>query len=636
MEEDEEVVLQNSPLDAYLNEVTTQEFSRYQGETITFDELLNQSNNIGSHSEIHQLSPKRNGHSKHLVTNALNLLESNLLNTGDLSSLIDIQDDLKSFDVSDSDVVNLESSYNTPSPPILFGFVVLLVSILAQWFTSNSSYYTNITLFVTLVIVSIIWYGFYAKPTKLLTSTNTVPEFIKLFVDLDKSIDKSLKHIKEVEVINTGLYCHHNPITGENTTAGKSQKCLKLRNVLMDMLIDLFLELRVTLRMLLQTHSDELFMIKEEYIASIPLSKFNDIIAEDQQKDSLTLPTVSLDKLKNLVYLYRSLLSEFVLSLVTCFHSSLIDTDNSSEISHALDHMMSSGRKYPDLLKQVLQKSINLTFHKRKVDPKRDGKTQEDPLDLYFGNCKLNLYSALQRMEEAENFTNDRGQIDVGVLEKVLLEFYMNLDNSRACMEDVLELYKPKKTSSVDPNETKADTNDIPEEDDIVILTSPERELGDLLFEGESVEVPRHYETDDIDVDDLRQQLKEKRESKRLLKELKTIFAVKETPEGLLSFPLAKVSEEEANIDDDEEEDELILRKEIKKKKKVICHEDEDFYGEGEESNERINYLPSAPIGLHVNLLQGLSKVQFTSEETFGGDSSTDDDDGPVVENIPC
>jgi len=169
-----------------------------------------------------------------------------------------------------------------------------------------------------------------------------------------------------------------------------------------------------------------------------------------------------------------------------------------------------------------------------------------------------------------------------------------------------------------------------------VILASPERELGDLLFEGESVEVPRHYETDDIDVDDLRQQLKEKRESKRLLKELKTIFAVKETPEGLLSFPLAKVSEEEANIDDDEEEDELILRKAIKKKKKVICHEDEDFYGEGEESNERINYLPFAPIGLHVNLLQGLSKVQFTSEETFGGDSSTDDDDGPVVENIPC
>jgi len=635
MEEDEEIVLQNSPLDTYLQEVTEGDFSRYQGTKENLSEIILENSFESNSQTINGCSTKEMFHSPgrlklNTICNAL--FESQLLNHEDLSLLLDIKDEVSAIkqEIQDSEW-NIKKQPVTPviaTRYFLAALCILLLSIAI--FQMNVMFRNWYYTFVPILFVGFVWY-YYVNYQDERTPDKpqiTIKNFISLFHEIDKLLDKSINHIKEVEIINSGFHIYRNKITGgEISGAGKTGKCLKLRNTMLDMLIELFMELRVNLRMMLQSYSDELFSVKEEYLASIPLTKFNDLIAEKRDTETLQLSSVSLDKLKAMVYLFRALLSEFTLALIVGFHQSSEAKEDCVDLYNAMVQINTVTKPHVVELKKHLQKSIHLIF-KQTNDTVVRPLSQESPTEKHFGTCKVNLFSALKRVEESELLIKRNTSVDINLLENLVLQFYMNLDNAKSCVEDILDIYKPEKKNTSPTIDKAQSSNDNDTKDDInVSMVIPEREMGDLMFEGESLKV--HSSTkESVDLEELQQQLKEKRESKRLLRELKCIFAVKESPAGLLSFPLAKTNE---NIEEEIEEVDIDIV--LMNKKPVItaaCDENEDFYGEGEENPELLNYLPSAPIGLPASLLQGLpafaAHQQQQNEEKFGSSDDSQDE----------
>ena len=657
MEEDEEIILENSPLDSYLKEVTTEDFSKYESVVnsqhftdVTAESLATTLEN--EQQQHHKSRIEVNIHNKEILLAAVQLLDSSLMNSEDSSLLIDIREDLEKALIFISSVqqqppqkITLKDLFNEHWVAIL----VVFLSILAPYLLSINPTIMFVSVFLLSSLYFIHCFRNSRKPEPVAPETKIV-DFVNIYLKIDQIMDKSIKHIKEVEVINTGLQIYRDKIAGNQMLlGGRTPKCLNLRNVMLDMLIDLFLEMRVNLRNLLKCHSDELFSFKEEYIASIPLDRFDDIVSHEKPpSDNLTLPAVSLKKLKSLVYLYRALLSEFVLGLIVCFYSNISHSKGNDvgDLYHVLDQLLTVSKNYPELLEKTLEKSLKLTFIKDMGTAQRNKtivkKSSESVSEQYFNNCKINLFSALKRIEEAEEVINKKDSSTsepIDLFEKIVLEFFMNVDNARACVEDVLELHRPKPQKSFgdDQNHKELEEDDCNTFDKIPTSAILEREMGDRMYEGESLNVPAGID-EPVDIEDLQQQLKEKRESKRLLKELKTVFKVKESPAGLLSFPLAKaddgndIEEETLSEDEREEEEEELIIRQAKRKNKYMLQRDEDFCGTGEENDERLQFMAATPIGLSVNLLQqGLSsmlknRTGCTEEETFG--SSDDDDDG--------
>ena len=655
MEEDEEIILENSPLDSYLKEVTTEDFSKYESvmnsqhfTDVTAESLATTLEN--EQQQHHKSRIEVNIHNKEILLAAVQLLDSSLMNSEDSSLLIDIREDLEKALIFISSVqqqpprkVTLKDLFNEHWVAIL----VVFLSILAPYLLSINPTIMFVSVFLLSSLYFIHCFRNSRKPEPVAPETKIV-DFVNIYLKIDQIMDKSIKHIKEVEVINTGLQIYRDKIAGNQMLlGGRTPKCHNLRNVMLDMLIDLFLEMRVNLRNLLKCHSDELFSFKEEYIASIPLDRFDDIVSHEKPpSDNLTLPAVSLKKLKSLVYLYRALLSEFVLGLIVCFYSNINHSKGNDvgDLYHVLDQLLTVSKNYPELLEKTLEKSLKFTFIKDMATAQRNKTNvkKSSVSEQYFNNCKINLFSALKRMEEAEEVINKKDSStseSIDLFEKIVLEFFMNVDNARACVEDVLELHRPKPQKSFgdDQNNKELEEDDCNAFDKIPTSAILEREMGDRMYEGESLNVPARID-EPVDIEDLQQQLKEKRESKRLLKELKTVFKVKESPAGLLSFPLAKaddgndIVEETLSEDEREEEEEELIIRQAKRKNKYMLQRDEDFCGTGEENDERLEFTAATPIGLSVNLLQqGLSsmlknRTGCTEEETFG--SSDDDDDG--------
>ena len=691
--EDEEFILENSPLDAYLKEVTSEDFSRYESlsniENFTdVNDVAKSSTTILNDQHCHKSGIEVSVEDEEVLLAASHFLDSGLMNSDDYNLLIDIHDEiddvLKVIPTTQQQRLHSQEKTNLLNPLYehRVAILVLLLSVLVSFLLSL---YSTVVFVVLSSIFGCFYYICCFQKSEKSEPLPNIPlskakDFVKIYINIDHIVDKCIKHIKEVEVINTGLQIYRDKIiaTDQILLSGRTQKCLQLRNVLLDMVTDLILELRTNLRHLLQSNSEKLFSFKEEYVSSIPLDKFGDIVSLEKklslQDDNLVLPDVSLEKLKSLVYLYRALLSEFVLALTVCLYTGIknVSTHNNlTDLYNAIDELFNVSKKYPEILNQKLSRSLKLNFSKDnetrttprgRTNMKTTSTIKESESEQYFNNCKINLYSALKRMEEAEDiiFRNNKDSLtaatSIDLFEKIVLEFFMNIDNARACLEDVLDLHKPKSQKNAEVDQTSK-----PLEDDYgvdVLGSIPmsailKQEMGDRMYEGESLEIPGRGVEEPIDIEYLQQQLKEKRESKRLLRELKTVFKVKESPEGLLSFPLAKGAhaddedfgnehvDDEDELERQEEQDEITVRQ-ARRKNKYLLQRDEDFCGTADGDNERLQFKDATPIGLPVSLLQhGFSSMLKNNmmvsscgatEETFG--SSDDDVDSDVnVEN---
>ena len=712
--EDEEFILENSPLDAYLKEVTSEDFSRYE----SLSNIENFTDDIAESSTATILENQKHHHksgiqvsveNKDILLAASQLLDSNLMSNEDYNLLIDIHEEVENaLKVLPSDQqrqqqqrqqrqqkLNIERK--TSLLNLFYDHQAAIFVLLVSLFINHTLLFCPTALFVVLLSIFGCLYYIYcfqknkeSEPLQNITSSlSKTKDFVKIYINIDSIVDKCIKHIKEIEVINTGLQIYRAKMVVSNQLllSGRTQKCLKLRNVLLEILTDLVLELRTNLRHLLQSHSDLLFSFKEEYVSSIALNKFGDIISfkkPSPQDDNLILPEVSLEKLKSLVYLYRALLSEFVLGLTVCLYSSVnngsVAQINIISFSTALEQLSNVSKEYPAILDQTLGRSLKVHFSKEddimttsrsKINNKTTSTTTKDSdSEQYFNNCKINLYSALKRMEEAEDIihrntkdsSTSTAAASIDLFEKIVLEFFMNIENARACVEDLLDLHKPKSQKNIDNDQA----NNPVENDGVDVLGSIpmsailEREMGDRMYEGESLKIPVGGVEEQVDIEYLQQQLKEKRESKRLLKELKTVFKVKESPEGLLSFPLAKIVAEDAggggNEDNEESEDELtrqeeqdeITLRQARRKNKYLLQRDEDFCGTaGNDNEDELQFEAATPIGLPVGLLRhGFSSMLKNNmmtggggggatEETFGSSDSDGDSDiaGDIVDS---
>ena len=651
MEEDEEIILENSPLDSYLKEVTFQDFSRY--ETLAaVNPFISDNSKATEQSplENHQCTSKahvKTFNDKLKLIAAFKLFNSNLMNAGDSNLLLDAKDDLdRALKIAKTIIqhpkITKKSSYSRYS-------IAALVVVLSIFMHFALSLHVTLLLVVSSIVLYCIFYLDIAKRDKEEESFDfsKIDKLTEYSFHFDKLVDKSIQHIKEVEVINVGLQIYHDKLIGgtELLLSNRTQKCLKLRNVLLEMLIDLFTETRQHMRLLLKSHSKGIFSFKEEFVASLPLERFNEIFLQEQPSDDFTLPAVSLKKLKSLTYLYRALLSEFVLGLFVILYENISLKESKTDLYQSFDKLLVVIVNSSRLLEQTLENSIQQTFNKTRHFDKRkvmQGKSIENTNEKFLNNCRINLFSALKRMEEVEEVVGGCGgsitDDTIDFFEKLLLEFFLNVDNARACMEDLFDLHKPKVSGSMDANDTKVERMQQDETSSIAEIRSAvlEPETGDRMYEGDSLRTPVQRGDEPIDIEELQQKLKEKRGSKRLLKELKTVFKVKESPAGLLSFPLTKIEnrgDAVETLSSEDDEDALILRQ--ARRRNFQAHHrrrDEDFCGFGEENDAEQEFEASVPIGLPpANLFQGLSLLKnrhVPEEETFGSSDDGNDENG--------
>ena len=203
------------------------------------------------------------------------------------------------------------------------------------------------------------------------------------------------------------------------------------------------------------------------------------------------------------------------------------------------------------------------------------------------------------------------------------------VENGRYCVEDVYEQLYPMQKVEAKEMISSLQTS---EESDNVTLFRPLEPEGDVLLEGES-ETVKPCEV--LSCDNTEESLKERRESHKLMRELKTVLSVKDTPEGLLSFPLLKAElNEEEEIDEQlKEEFHCGVDKSIEPELKVENIKSAYSYDPGEHGisfrDEAIfseNVHSEKPVGLFLptEMLSMISHKTKGEEVTFG--SSSDDE----------
>merc|ERR550534_1456101 len=143
-----------------------------------------------------------------------------------------------------------------------------------------------------------------------------------------------------------------------------------------------------------------------------------------------------------------------------------------------------------------------------------------------------------------------------------------------------------------------------------------------MLFEGESEYVDLQTVAMDADVEsDL---IKETRESRKLMRELKTILSVKESPAGLMSFPLTKslLPEEELTRDEFSCGEEIPVKEPLDLKRR--CNS-AYVYDPNADDTEEVDTERFALPSMQPMCLPAWSSGGFNmTEEAFG---SSDDND---------
>ena len=136
------------------------------------------------------------------------------------------------------------------------------------------------------------------------------------------------------------------------------------------------------------------------------------------------------------------------------------------------------------------------------------------------------------------------------MIKSLIVQFYLSVDNAKSNVDDISGKLFTKssiKNEQQQPSKLSCELNSYN-----VSYFKEEKPQGDILYEGESEMIRRRSVCND-DLEEAERALKESYASKKLMRELKTILSVKETPVGLVPFPLQKLKIEEAENESDEE-----------------------------------------------------------------------------------
>jgi len=554
--EDEDIVLCQSPLHQYLEEVTNEPYEKYsphnttsknneEAKGLSFSEcLLTKADNL-----LQRLLRYEVAEPFDVIGGCDTLLDSTLLCEEDEQLLIDLHEQVKIITSIGRPPENLETTVITYTHislgvltfsallPIILGLEILCSAV--SW------------MIILVIILPVLYFERVKKNTQdsyrdLLTS---VEKFSQLFCSYNLQIDKVIRHLRETEVIMHG-YSQIN----KHPTTSNGKKCLRLRCCLIDGLTDLFHQLRVNTRILMKNKRNSVnFDYKEEHIAIMPLDTFSEVLYSSNT-ESQEMP--ALPRLKSAVYLYRAQMSEYVYMVVLLLFALHHDKSMGKHISDIVFSIKDLNRRIEIIsssLDDSLSISIKLVFEKKDPDSvKRLKELTEPSFADILHSSEVHMFAALARIEDLKNIFSSNSNISdensLKALGIVFSQFVLSIENARYCVEEVYEKTHPRQQSGKDVEGIESNVVDDDAELHHVLPTMQREELGDVLYEGESEHVDTIPIYGDTNTEDA---VMDTRESRKLMRELKTILSVKESPMGLMEFPLKKIPSEKKFEEDE-------------------------------------------------------------------------------------
>ena len=665
--EDEDAVLSNSPLDEYLQQVSNKAMfpnantlnAELQGEEKfhPLNDIGDSLNNSFSYMQQYQrfersqsfrnmchesnedISLKRNLNlfnkfqrkdsfntaiSPELLEVSFILLNSIYLKEEDKRYLLEIEEEIqKELVFCNSDtrcgISNnfLDKSFLILS--ILCCFVGAILSILLKY--GNYEQVLGISLLIFISFAS--FYYFVPRrenlPNILLDEIKT---FHEISVKFETLIDKIIKHLKEVEIISNGNSFIQR--TQLSFMPERKRKCVKLRQAVFDALMEVYLFVRTRERLLLENNLKKKDMFKEEYLAELPFDVFAEIIEETKTEGE---PYIQLDQIKGMTSLYREQFSEYIYSAVILLHCIRKEPHMVSIIGDLLFGYADAVKclsKFLSELETIYETSVKLAFRIDEKARKHEPYQKTSQITDLLHSSKLSLHSALQRVDdiialhESQNVTREESRDTFIAL---VNQYFMSLQDSKYYIDDLIETVKPK----LDRGSTELNQENAPiENNDLntnVTFAQPSQEVGDLLLEGKSTGPVVKQESKE-DFEEIRKFLMENKYSKKLMRELKCILSAKDSPAGLISFP---INRPDFGILSDVEDDippkkVTNLSADTFKSDNKRTYDAKEYFCDGEISGNEQVHLKSE---LNIDILKTvLTDRRFQNEETFG---SSDD-----------
>ena len=665
--EDEDALLSNSPLDEYLQQVSNeamfpnantlnaelqgeekfyplndigdslsnsfsymQQYERFE-RSQSFRNMCRESNedislkrNLNLFNKFQRKDSFNTAISPELLEVSFILLNSIYLKEEDKRYLLEIEEEIqKELVFCNSDtrcgISNnfLDKSFLILS--ILCCFVGAILSILLKY--GNYEQVLGISLLIFISFAS--FYYFVPRrenlPNILL---NEIKNFHEISVKFETLIDKIIKHLKEVEIISNGNSFIQR--TQLSFMPERKRKCVKLRQAVFDALMEVYLFVRTRERLLLENNLKKKDMFKEEYLAELPFDVFAEIIEETKTEGE---PYIQLDQIKGMTSLYREQFSEYIYSAVILLHCIRKEPHMVSIIGDLLFGYADAVKclsKFLSELETIYETSVKLAFRIDEKARKHEPYQKTSQITDLLHSSKLSLHSALQRVDdiialhESQNVTREESRDTFIAL---VNQYFMSLQDSKYYIDDLIETVKPK----LDRGSTELNQENVPiENNDLntnVTFAQPSQEVGDLLLEGKSTGPVVKQESKE-DFEEIRKFLMENKCSKKLMRELKCILSAKDSPAGLISFPINKP---DFGILSDVEDDippkkVTNLSADTFKSDNKRTYDAKEYFCDGEISGNEQVHLKSE---LNIDILKTvLTDRRFQNEETFG---SSDD-----------
>ena len=665
--EDEDALLSNSPLDEYLQQVSNeamfpnantlnaelqgeekfyplndigdslsnsfsymQQYERFE-RSQSFRNMCRESNedislkrNLNLFNKFQRKDSFNTAISPELLEVSFILLNSIYLKEEDKRYLLEIEEEIqKELVFCNSDtrcgISNnfLDKSFLILS--ILCCFVGAILSILLKY--GNYEQVLGISLLIFISFAS--FYYFVPRrenlPNILL---DEIKNFHEISVKFETLIDKIIKHLKEVEIISNGNSFIQR--TQLSFMPERKRKCVKLRQAVFDALMEVYLFVRTRERLLLENNLKKKDMFKEEYLAELPFDVFAEIIEESKTEGE---PYIQLDQIKGMTSLYREQFSEYIYSAVILLHCIRKEPHMVSIIGDLLFGYADAVKclsKFLSELETIYETSVKLAFRIDEKARKHEPYQKTSQITDLLHSSKLSLHSALQRVDdiialhESQNVTREESRDTFIAL---VNQYFMSLQDSKYYIDGLIETVKPK----LDRGSTELNQENAPiENNDLntnVTFAQPSQEVGDLLLEGKSTGPVVKQESKE-DFEEIRKFLMENKCSKKLMRELKCILSAKDSPAGLISFPINKP---DFGILSDVEDDippkkVTNLSADTFKSDNKRTYDAKEYFCDGEISGNEQVHLKSE---LNIDILKTvLTDRRFQNEETFG---SSDD-----------
>ena len=400
-----------------------------------------------------------------------------------------------------------------------------------------------------------------------------VNKFKKCFESFNHLIDRTLLLIREAEIISMGYTYYHAsaPLNILKDKESQRGRCPVLRKMLLDILFESFKDFKISASEVVKYLPKE---VQNKYeidgVLTIPVDSIASFIKD---RHEMLKENITVDLLKSFICLSRAQQAGFleVMSAsVQNWWQSLDETVKSyseklSNLEYTISNLCITIENFMKKLTIEYNFTKNNLFQEdNKVQNNiKPAATRPQPLfDNQVSSAILHLQSAMERVNSLHriiaNYQSLKDSDEVATKEfmkefdLIISAFKTNADGAIACIcnieEDVNKSYLKTSSQNDPPNDSSGNyhhdsTRKLTQNQENVNTSKIDQEThGDVMIEGysDAVEFDIAVKEDEYFLHEKERLQREQEGSKKLMRELKSIFSLKKDPAGLLTFDLVK------------------------------------------------------------------------------------------------